>query len=234
MSGNSGLTPKEEFEARHKGRTSNKKKGTPVAPVSQPTYTPPAATGSVRTGGPSVILIASVGILAVIIIALVLLVPKIFGGTNGNDGVTREMAMEAFEKGDIAASKVIWSALDPEEVPETAKYISLCTQLLQKYEGIRPFHNEVAAVKTAAGMWGFIDMNGTEVIPCDYDEVMDFTSRVTAVCADGLCGFYDITGRKVRDLNYTFCKRRSDEAWVVDSISQDGTIEKIELTFPGD
>ena len=55
------------------------------------------------------------------------------------------------------------------------------------------FSEDYVLVMNDKGLWGFIDKTGTEVIPCAYEDVLDFDNGFAKVKGrDGLWGFVQI------------------------------------------
>ena len=63
--------------------------------------------------------------------------------------------------------------------------------------------NSPAAVMNAEGKWGFVDRDGTLVIPYQFEEAKSFASNVAAVKDEnGLWGYIDMSGREVIPCQY--------------------------------
>lgn len=73
-------------------------------------------------------------------------------------------------------------------------------KLRYKYDEVHPFKEGMAAVKRSwrSGylQWGFIDDNGDEVIPCQYQKVLDFHEGLAAV-NNGCWGYIDKDGNEI-------------------------------------
>lgn len=65
------------------------------------------------------------------------------------------------------------------------------------YQAIGAFHEGLAAVQTADGLWGYIDTTGAVVIPCEWEEAGDFSFGVARVRKDRLYGYIDASGKQV-------------------------------------
>ena len=52
------------------------------------------------------------------------------------------------------------------------------------------------------GKWGFVDENGTEVIPCIYDDVSHFSDGLALIEKDGKYGYIDKTGNEIIPCHY--------------------------------
>ncbi len=48
-----------------------------------------------------------------------------------------------------------------------------------------------------AEKWGFINAKGEEIVPLQYDEVIEFCNEMAAVCKDDLWGFVDTNGKEI-------------------------------------
>ena len=69
------------------------------------------------------------------------------------------------------------------------------------YDTLFPFHQGLAAVLNKEGKYGFIDKNGTEVIPCQYQAIY-YEGGLIAAQKDGKWGFIDSTGNEVIPFKY--------------------------------
>lgn len=73
------------------------------------------------------------------------------------------------------------------------------------YDSIRKFQGDYALVK-AYGKYGLIDRNGTEVVPCQYDEIncydRYFGAGYQVAVRDGKVGFVDLNGRETTEFKY--------------------------------
>lgn len=67
---------------------------------------------------------------------------------------------------------------------------------VKQYSSVRGFHEGYAAV-CKNNKWGFVDVNGNEVIPCDYTEISDFSDGCAAVAKGNKYGFVDSNGRQI-------------------------------------
>jgi len=71
-----------------------------------------------------------------------------------------------------------------------------------KYECLDLFSDEGLARYEDHGLWGFVNEQGEEVIPAQYDDVKSFSDSLAAVKVDGLYGFVDTTGKMVIEPHY--------------------------------
>ena len=72
----------------------------------------------------------------------------------------------------------------------------------EKYNKARSFSLSRASVFNG-DKWGYIDENGTEIIPCIYNEAYDFQENGLAlVCRDGKWGYINTNGEEVIPLKY--------------------------------
>lgn len=53
------------------------------------------------------------------------------------------------------------------------------------------------------GNYGFIDKNGKEIIPCNYDVARNFNEGLAAITLNVKWGFIEKSGREVTPFNYT-------------------------------
>ncbi len=65
------------------------------------------------------------------------------------------------------------------------------------YQAIGAFHEGLAAVQAADGLWGYIDTTGAVVIPCEWENANDFSFGVARVQKDRLYGYIDASGKTV-------------------------------------
>lgn len=66
-----------------------------------------------------------------------------------------------------------------------------------QYEYLDLFSEEGLARFEDHGLWGFVDENGEEVIPAQYEEANNFSDGLAAVKVDGVWGFINETGEMV-------------------------------------
>ena len=66
-----------------------------------------------------------------------------------------------------------------------------------KYEYLDLFSEEGLARFKDHGLWGFVNTDGEEVIPAQYEGVNSFSEGLAAVKVDGLWGFIDVSGKMV-------------------------------------
>lgn len=83
---------------------------------------------------------------------------------------------------------------------------------LGPYEDVRDFSEGLAGIKKG-GKWGFIDKDGNEVIPCNFDQVGNFSEGIVAVgkrngIDSTIWGFIDRNGNEV--VPYKYCKQPQD------------------------
>lgn len=84
------------------------------------------------------------------------------------------------------------------------------------YEEIGSFSDGRLAVKRN-GLWGFVNRDGLEVIPCRFREVQDFSEGMAAVKVGNLWGFIDLDGDTAIPIAYAAAGNfRESKAWVKD------------------
>ena len=66
-------------------------------------------------------------------------------------------------------------------------------EAVQKYGWLGEFSEGLALVQKGS-LWGFINKNGEEVIPCRYDIAYDFSEGLAVVWKDGLWGYVNKNG----------------------------------------
>lgn len=91
------------------------------------------------------------------------------------------------------------------------------TSNIQKYEELSDFHEGLAAVQRN-GLWGYIDKNGNEVIPCQYEDVNTFDNSLAVVKKGNLYGCIDKKGNEVIPFEYEWISKY-DDYFIVDKKS---------------
>lgn len=89
-----------------------------------------------------------------------------------------------------------------------------------KYDDARPFTDGYAAVKQG-GLWGFVDVDGTMVLPCKYADARSFSFGLAAVKVGDKWGYIDPEGKLVIEAVFEeardFCKGgapvRTEAGW---------------------
>ncbi|MCI9414802.1 MAG: WG repeat-containing protein [Clostridiales bacterium] len=77
-----------------------------------------------------------------------------------------------------------------------------------------PFADGIAAIKKD-GKWGFLRSDGTELLPCQYEDACNFYKGTAAVKKDGKWGYIDQEGRELTDFVYEEARTVIDgKAWV--------------------
>ena len=66
-----------------------------------------------------------------------------------------------------------------------------------KYEYLDIFSEEGLARFEDHGIWGFVNEQGEEAIPAQYEDAKNFSEGLAAVKVDGLYGFIDVSGQMV-------------------------------------
>ncbi|MDR2969375.1 MAG: WG repeat-containing protein [Tannerellaceae bacterium] len=95
-----------------------------------------------------------------------------------------------------------------------------------RYDKIMSFIDDMAAARSD-GKWGYIDRNGTELIPCRYDEVDAlFRNGMAAVKSDGKWGYIDRNGTEVIPCRYDEVDAFRKDMAVVKSGDKYGYIDK--------
>ncbi len=59
----------------------------------------------------------------------------------------------------------------------------------------------------ANGKFGFIDKEGNQVIPCQYDWTNSFSDGLAFVCGKGYSSYIDVEGKKVIELPILYCSK---------------------------
>ena len=91
------------------------------------------------------------------------------------------------------------------------------TSNIQKYEELSDFHEGLAAVQRN-GLWGYIDKNGNEVIPCQYEDINTFDNSLAVVKKGNLYGCIDKKGNEVIPFEYEWISKY-DDYFIVDKKS---------------
>ena len=74
----------------------------------------------------------------------------------------------------------------------------------------------LAAVSNEDGLWGFVNQDGEEIIPCIYDSVSDFENGYCLVCKDYKKGVINTSGDIIIKLNdFSTIENKDDEIWSV-------------------
>lgn len=106
----------------------------------------------------------------------------------------------------------------------------------EKYNKARSFSLSRASVFNG-DKWGYIDENGTEIIPCIYNEAYDFQENGLAlVCRDGKWGYINTNGEEVIPLKYKDAESFSEGLALVTNQDDEKYFininSKIQETFP--
>ena len=72
----------------------------------------------------------------------------------------------------------------------------------KKYDKIRSFNNDLAAVKGNNG-YGFINLQGDEIIKTEFNNVGDFSEKIAAVQKDGKWGYINTSGAFIIKPNFS-------------------------------
>lgn len=80
---------------------------------------------------------------------------------------------------------------------------------IQKYEELGSFREGLAAVQRN-GLWGYIDKDGNEVIPCQYESAEYFNNSRAIVSKGGLYGCIDTKGNEVVPFEYGWIHHYTD------------------------
>ena len=94
-----------------------------------------------------------------------------------------------------------------------------------KYDDAEDFSDNMACVKKD-GKFGFIDVKGTEVIPCTFERVYPFTEGLALVRKNGKCGYINAKAEFVIEPSYDNGKFFSCGVAIVDKGSKQYVIDK--------
>jgi hypothetical protein len=81
----------------------------------------------------------------------------------------------------------------------------------KRYIKRRDFHEGLAAVLNPRGLWGFINKNLKEVIPCQFRKVRDFSEGFAGVFDGKACGFINRKGDLIIPYKYETINIRSNK-----------------------
>lgn len=90
------------------------------------------------------------------------------------------------------------------------------------FSSFSSYSQELKVKLSAEGKIGFVDKNGVEVIPCEYENATPFENGVTIVTKKGKCGIVDVSGKILLPLKYTQIKLWHDSLYVVESGKKKG------------
>ena len=82
---------------------------------------------------------------------------------------------------------------------------------VRQYTNIESFSEGMAAV-SKGGKWGFIDIYGNEIVPCEYSHVEKFSDGCAAVAKGNKYGFVDKSGKLFVPCKYTYAPDSRGEA----------------------
>ena len=92
------------------------------------------------------------------------------------------------------------------------KKLEFIDSVVTKYKIVKGFTEDLAAVQNEKGLWGYIDKNGNEVIPCKYINAKDFSEDLAAVQNEkGLWGYIDKNGNEVIPCKYINARNFTEE-----------------------
>lgn len=100
---------------------------------------------------------------------------------------------------------------------------------LKTYDSAEDYYNGLALVKRD-GKYGYIDYNGKEVIPLEFEFANNFTNKYSKVKKDGKWGYIDTTGNAIIPIEYAYCGEVSNGIVAVGNggkygfIAIDGTV----------
>lgn len=149
---------------------------------------------------------------------LILVVGLLFGYIKYRHAHENEMVKEAneyFQSGNIKEANRLYSKLAERHgnEPYYAKKFLIDRILAEKYDEIRSFHNNRAAVHRKEG-WGYIDESGKNIIRCQYIQAENFNSKTTVVCkSENECGIIDVNGMEKTNFIYSKFHDGSDGQW---------------------
>ena len=89
-----------------------------------------------------------------------------------------------------------------------------------------PFHEGLAKVKSTNGLYGFIDKTGAEVIPCQFDNAVEFCNGYCPALKDGKWGYINAKGETVIPFEYEFAYGAGDGLFVVGKDGFGGAVNK--------
>jgi len=75
---------------------------------------------------------------------------------------------------------------------------------LKTYDSAEEYYNGLALVKKD-DKYGYIDRNGEEAIPLEFEFANNFTNKYSKVKKDGKWGYIDTTGKEIIPIEYSYC-----------------------------
>ena len=103
----------------------------------------------------------------------------------------------------------IFAMLNGQQQDKRSEITEQFANNVQKYEKLNNFHEGLAAVQHN-GLWGYIDKEGNEVIPCQYESAEDFNNSRAIVSKGGLYGCIDTKGNEVVPFEYGWIHHYTD------------------------
>lgn len=103
----------------------------------------------------------------------------------------------------------IFAMLNGQQQDKRSEITEQFANNIQKYEKLNNFHEGLAAVQHN-GLWGYIDKEGNEVIPCQYESAEDFNNSRAIVSKGGLYGCIDTKGNEVVPFEYGWIHHYTD------------------------
>lgn len=103
----------------------------------------------------------------------------------------------------------IFAILNGQQQDKRSEITEQFANNVQKYENLNNFHEGLAAVQHN-GLWGYIDKEGKEVIPCQYESAEDFNNSRAIVSKGGLYGCIDTKGNEVVPFEYGWIHHYTD------------------------
>lgn len=141
-----------------------------------------------------------------------------------------ELAEEAFRNGDISEANQYFTWLirktGREEYFEQKK---ITDKILEGgYLKVLPFENDRAPVMKG-GKWGFIDIEGSLVIPCQFIQVTPFSEGTAVACITrNECGIIDLSGNVKAPFIYSGFQDGRPGEWVMTRIENH---EKVSVNY---
>lgn len=81
---------------------------------------------------------------------------------------------------------------------------------VRQYANIESFSEGMAAI-VKGGKWGFIDIYGNEIVPCEYSNVEKFSDGCAAVAKGDKYGYVDKSGKQLVPCQYIYNPHSRDE-----------------------
>lgn len=132
----------------------------------------------------------------------------------------RAVAFE--ESGDYASALKIYQELN--DYKDCAQRLEVCKSNLEPVENVTSFSEGLAPVKKG-GKWGYIDLNGRNVIACEFDSAGSFNGGLALVKKNNKYGYIDTNGNVTIPFEWDLAYSFTDGYAIVENSSYAGLID---------